>query len=63
MTKVLSTEKKAPQGCGSTTGSPRRDDLELITLPEKLRKDASLRKQALNECDVALLLPAGRSGH
>lgn len=32
-----------------------RDDLEVITLPEHLRKDASARRDALNSCDVAML--------
>ena len=32
-----------------------RQDLELMTLPESLRKDLQARKQALNSCDVAFL--------
>ena len=32
-----------------------RDDVQLITLPEELRKDVSARKQALNSADVAFL--------
>ncbi len=32
-----------------------RDDVELICLPEELRKDPSARKQALNSCDIAFL--------
>lgn len=32
-----------------------RKDLQLITLPEELRKDANARKDALNSCDVAFL--------
>ena len=32
-----------------------RQDLELVKLPEELRKDADARKQALNNCDVAFL--------
>lgn len=32
-----------------------RGDIELITLPEELRKDTSARKQAINEADVAFL--------
>ena len=32
-----------------------RDDLELITLPEELRKDPGARKEALHEADVAFL--------
>ncbi len=37
-----------------------RKDLELMTLPEVLRKDPAARKQALNSCDaVFLCLPDG----
>ena len=32
-----------------------REDLELMTLPEELRKDPAARKQALNSCDAAFL--------
>ena len=32
-----------------------RDDLEVIALPEHLRKDLSARRDALNSCDVAML--------
>jgi N-acetyl-gamma-glutamyl-phosphate reductase len=32
-----------------------RDDIELITLPDELRKDPNARKKALNEADVAFL--------
>ena len=32
-----------------------RKDLQLITLPEEIRKDISARKDALNSCDVAFL--------
>ncbi len=32
-----------------------RDDIELITLPEELRKDVNARKEALNSADVAFL--------
>ncbi|MDP4133356.1 MAG: N-acetyl-gamma-glutamyl-phosphate reductase [Bacillota bacterium] len=33
----------------------KRDDIELITLPEELRKDPDERKKALNSCDIAFL--------
>ncbi len=33
----------------------KRDDIEIITLPEDKRKDADARKAALNSCDVAFL--------
>lgn len=32
-----------------------RDDIQLITLPDELRKDPAARKQALNSADVAFL--------
>lgn len=32
-----------------------REDIEIITLSEELRKDTSARKQALNSCDIAFL--------
>ncbi len=32
-----------------------RKDVELITLPDELRKDTEARKKALNSCDVAFL--------
>lgn len=32
-----------------------RKDLQIITLPEEIRKDLSARKDALNSCDVAFL--------
>ena len=33
----------------------KRSDIELIKLPEELRKDSAARKKALNECDIAFL--------
>ena len=40
-----------------------RDDVEIITLPEELRKDPAARKQALNSVDVAFLcLPDDAAG-
>ena len=48
-------------GSAGTTGLRIRErlsgrgDIELVVLPEELRKDASARKDALNSCDVAFL--------
>lgn len=48
-------------GSAGTTGLriyerlSQRTDVQLITLPENLRKDVQARKQALNEADVAFL--------
>ncbi len=37
-----------------------REDIELLTLPEELRKDAAARKEMLNAADIAFLcLPDG----
>lgn len=48
-------------GSAGTTGLriyerlSERKDIELISLPEELRKDAVARKDALNRCDIAFL--------
>lgn len=48
-------------GSAGTTGLRIRErlsaraDIELVTLPEELRKDVSARRDALNSCDVAFL--------
>lgn len=48
-------------GSAGTTGLriferlSNRSDLELVKLPEEVRKDPEARKQALNSCDVAFL--------
>ena len=48
-------------GSAGTTGLriferlSNRKDLELVKLPEELRKDPEARKQALNSCDIAFL--------
>ena len=48
-------------GSAGTTGLrilerlSKRSDIELIKLPEELRKDSNARKKALNECDIAFL--------
>lgn len=48
-------------GSAGTTGLRIRErlssraDLEVVTLPEELRKDPSARRDALNSCDIAFL--------
>lgn len=48
-------------GSAGTTGLriaqrlSKRNDVELIKLPEELRKDNNARKEALNSCDIAFL--------
>lgn len=54
-TKVFIDGKEGTTGLRIFDRLSERDDLELLTLPERLRKDAVSRKEALNECDVALL--------
>ena len=41
-----------------------RDDIELVILPEELRKDTAARRDALNSVDIAFLcLPGAEPGH
>ena len=48
-------------GSAGTTGLriydrlSQRGDIELIKLPEELRKDPGARREALNDCDIAFL--------
>mgnify|MGYP002869195041 CR=1 FL=1 len=48
-------------GSAGTTGLRIRErlssraDLELVVLPDEIRKDVSARRDALNSCDVAFL--------
>ena len=32
-----------------------REDVEVFSLPDELRKDTAARKEALNNCDIAFL--------
>ena len=58
---MLSKKKVFIDGSAGTTGLriyerlSAREDLELITLSDELRKDPQARKQALNNCDAAFL--------
>ena len=58
---VMNRKKVFIDGSAGTTGLrirerlAQRDDLEVIVLPEELRKDPSARKEALNSSDVAML--------
>jgi len=54
-TKVFIDGKEGTTGLRIFDRLSERDDLELLTLPERQRKDPALRREALNECDVALL--------
>ncbi|HRX58876.1 MAG TPA: N-acetyl-gamma-glutamyl-phosphate reductase [Eubacteriales bacterium] len=55
MIKVFIDGKEGTTGLRIFDRLSERDDLTLITLPEKRRKDPALRKEALNESDVSIL--------
>ena len=53
MTKVFIDGKEGTTGLQIWERLADRDDLELLVLPEELRKDPAARKEALNSCDIA----------
>jgi len=55
MTKVFIDGKEGTTGLRIFDRLSLRSDLELLTLPERERKNPALRKELLNACDVALL--------
>ncbi len=55
MTKVFIDGSAGTTGLRIRERLAGRNDLELVTLPEKLRKDLNARKDALNGADVAFL--------
>ncbi len=55
MKKVFIDGSAGTTGLRILTRLSQRNDIELIRLPEELRKDPSARKNALNECDIAFL--------
>lgn len=55
MTKVFIDGKEGTTGLRIFDRLSQRGDLELLTLPERERKNPVLRKELLNLCDVALL--------
>lgn len=55
MTKVFIDGSQGTTGLKIFDRLKTRNDIELITLPEELRKDASARKEALNSADIAFL--------
>lgn len=55
MKKVFIDGKAGTTGLRIYERLSGRDDIELITLPEELRKDKESRRQALNSADVAFL--------
>ena len=54
-TKIFIDGKEGTTGLRIFDRLREREDIEIITLPEELRKDIGARKQALNSCDIAFL--------
>lgn len=55
MTKIFIDGSQGTTGLKIFDRLKKRDDIELITLPENLRKDTDARKKALNSADIAFL--------
>ncbi len=55
MTKVFIDGSQGTTGLKIFDRLSKRDDIELITLSEELRKDTEARRQALNSADIAFL--------
>lgn len=55
MTKVFIDGSQGTTGLKIFDRLKKRNDIELITLSEELRKDTNARKQALNSADIAFL--------
>ena len=55
MTKVFIDGSAGTTGLRIFDRLKDRKDIELVTLPDTLRKDTSARKNALNNCDIAFL--------
>ena len=55
MTKVFIDGKEGTTGLRIFDRLSQRADLQLLTLPERERKNPALRREMLNACDVAIL--------
>ena len=55
MTKIFIDGKEGTTGLRIYDRLSQRADLELLTLPERERKNPALRRELLNRCDVAIL--------
>ena len=55
MTKIFIDGKEGTTGLRIYDRLSQRADLELLTLPERERKNPELRREMLNRCDVAIL--------
>lgn len=53
MTRVFIDGKEGTTGLQIWERLADRDDVELLVLPQELRKDPDARRQALNSCDIA----------
>lgn len=54
-TKIFIDGKEGTTGLRIFERLSCRDDIEIMTLSEELRKDTTARKEALNSCDIAFL--------
>ncbi|MBO5410780.1 MAG: N-acetyl-gamma-glutamyl-phosphate reductase, partial [Clostridia bacterium] len=54
-TKIFIDGKEGTTGLRIFERLSNRDDVEIITISDELRKDTAARKQALNSCDIAFL--------
>ncbi len=54
-TKIFIDGKEGTTGLRIFERLANRNDIELITLSDELRKDTAARKEALNSCDIAFL--------
>ena len=54
-TKIFIDGKEGTTGLRIFERLSSRDDVEIMTLSEELRKDTAARKEALNSCDIAFL--------
>ena len=54
-TKIFIDGKEGTTGLRIFERLSNRDDVEIITLSDELRKDTAARKQDLNSCDIAFL--------
>ena len=54
-TRIFIDGREGTTGLRISSRLSQREDIELITLSEEMRKDTAARKQALNSCDIAFL--------
>ena len=54
-TRIFIDGREGTTGLRISSRLSQREDIELITLSEEMRKDTAARRQALNSCDIAFL--------